>query len=517
MAGKKFRYKERREAPSAKSAVLTSYIDPAGNEWEIRDGESVKVNHDKRVLTVPPNDRAAMLRGMAQIKFGSPNIPSGVDKKLFTELDHARVSHRAARMRDFPHEHWADEDLDALKQMVDEQPLEAEMMLAESTKDVNAMLGVLATDTSHRAEANYRHAVHRMWKEAKATTWAMANDPSVDFDRLDYSTYLGKLAEWNNQATDAGEAVGSLIRDHCDDPKATSVATRFLERFDLDFPPVPQPGQGGGDGGQDDKSFEEMIEDAVLDNGPEEDEGGNAVAEAMAEAMAEEAGEETDAGEAPGHGVVEGLDDIMERFGNTGGHDVADEDIEFTGAYDPAHWAENINWDFPSLNRNTLLKKTKRTSKKSDEGVIPKNIHRLTTDKRIFNRKRKEMGGSLLIDDSGSMSFSADQLDRLIELAPYAEVRVYSGAGGVGHIKRVAKNGRRCDDLETHYGANECDGPGLDWLSKQPEPRVWVSDGYAYSSNYEHAIAEAGAMCKKGRILRLPNFREAVEFFEGIR
>lgn len=173
----------------------------------------------------------------------------------------------------------------------------------------------------------------------------------------------------------------------------------------------------------------------------------------------------------------------------------------------------------------TTPKKNKRGQQKlwREDGVIPVAPYRLTLDNKIFTRKRKLAGGTVLIDASGSMSFSDDDLANLIAVAPGARVAVYAGEGDVGRLVIVADSGKMttCDVIssslmgERHrmYG-NVVDGPALDWLARQPAPRVWVSDGMVTGKDdrMTHNLRqEAIEVMRKARIERIEDWAEVLE------
>lgn len=116
-----------------------------------------------------------------------------------------------------------------------------------------------------------------------------------------------------------------------------------------------------------------------------------------------------------------------------------------------------------------------------DEGAVPAAIYRMTLDGRIFNRKRRLRGGTVLVDASGSMGLTDRDLERIVEAAPGATVAAYCGDDRHGKLVIVAERGRMATGTEIDnrcdLGGNVVDGPALRWLAKQAGPRVWVSDG----------------------------------------
>lgn len=107
-------------------------------------------------------------------------------------------------------------------------------------------------------------------------------------------------------------------------------------------------------------------------------------------------------------------------------------------------------------------------------------------DGRAWHAKLPGLGGTVLLDKSGSMSISEAQLVELLRRSPLATIAVYSGGGehdsrglSMGHLTVLAKEGRYAAERSwpTFPGANVVDGPALRWLARQARPRVWISDG----------------------------------------
>ena len=72
------------------------------------------------------------------------------------------------------------------------------------------------------------------------------------------------------------------------------------------------------------------------------------------------------------------------------------------------------------LNRfspNKKIHKVTRELRKRnhDSGVVPKNMQwRLTTDRKVFQSRKTVAGGSMMIDCSGSMGFSSEDIMKLL-------------------------------------------------------------------------------------------------------
>lgn len=115
-------------------------------------------------------------------------------------------------------------------------------------------------------------------------------------------------------------------------------------------------------------------------------------------------------------------------------------------------------------------------------------------DGLVFARRRVAKGGrgAVLIDCSGSMRLTADDISSVLDMRPDAIVTLYGGTSGrrglggggqFGDIVIVAKDRRivsaeKVKTIMSRFdGTNAIDEHALQWLSKQSKPRIWVSDG----------------------------------------
>ena len=158
-----------------------------------------------------------------------------------------------------------------------------------------------------------------------------------------------------------------------------------------------------------------------------------------------------------------------------------------------------------------------------DRGGQLRDVHRATLDGRVFRRKLKGKGkpfGAILLDLSGSMSVSSEQIERALEICPQAVIAGYSGNYD-GNLVIFAEKGRMCSPQETKEalrrwgdGGNSIDLPVLEWLAKQRGPKVWVSDCHAYPAydpggyaTYE-AFMQCIRLCKREGIHIIPSFQQ---------
>lgn len=160
----------------------------------------------------------------------------------------------------------------------------------------------------------------------------------------------------------------------------------------------------------------------------------------------------------------------------------------------------------------------KYKTKYSDQGVMPVAWHRYAVDQKVFaDHKRQHITPTLLIDCSGSMSWSDAQLTAVVKEFPFAKVATYGGvteSRGVLHVicenHRMAQSQYFKSDMS---GANLVDGPALEWLGTQPAPRVWISDGHVTGrgdSQNPLIIASAFKSCVDHNIFRAGNAQAAI-------
>ena len=199
----------------------------------------------------------------------------------------------------------------------------------------------------------------------------------------------------------------------------------------------------------------------------------------------------------------------------------------------------NMNIVKPRLDRRLPTKLQTVAKKKSDMGVKPSAMNRYATDKKIFTNKTKRDGGTVLIDVSGSMYLDEEDIEELIHTLPAGTVAMYYGYdtedlemipydGNVSHgsLCILAENGKYVGNIPEHGKQNIVDGPALDWLSTQQEPRIIVSDlqvsGIRPNNNKfgkmtdcefnQPLMADALQKIKKGNIIPIPNIDKAKEW-----
>lgn len=161
-----------------------------------------------------------------------------------------------------------------------------------------------------------------------------------------------------------------------------------------------------------------------------------------------------------------------------------------------------------------------RAYKASDFGYNPKYINRYCIDKKIFKQKQRVKGGTILIDASGSMSFTGKDILEIMQMLPAVNIAMYNGSYNSGDLRIIARNGMRVDEqyLNKHKGrGNVIDGPALEWLATMPARRIWVSDMYVFGMSGTNSagfnlIKECLDICTKNRIINLKNIDEVKEY-----
>jgi hypothetical protein len=156
----------------------------------------------------------------------------------------------------------------------------------------------------------------------------------------------------------------------------------------------------------------------------------------------------------------------------------------------------------------------------SNVGRSPRRLHRMMTDPqmRIFDKVSRGMGGVVVIDASGSMNFTHEQIRRIVENAPGATVLSYSETGRTeSNAYILADKGRMVKELPTQNAGNGVDFPAIEWAVKNRQrsssPIIWVTDGgvCGTGAGYSDILAmQCIKFCKKHNIIVLPYVEEAI-------
>lgn len=166
----------------------------------------------------------------------------------------------------------------------------------------------------------------------------------------------------------------------------------------------------------------------------------------------------------------------------------------------------------------------------SDSGREIRFLNRMVSDpdKRVFSRKTRALGGVVVIDASGSMHLSEDDLDRLLKASSGATVVMYSGGHNNPNKPNtwvIARKGRMVRRLPEPPGDNACDGPALIYAAslrdRGSQPVIWVSDGYVTGVNAGHTNRnlqkDIENIMRKHRIVRVNDVDEAEKLMKRLQ
>lgn len=510
MAGKKFALKAEKVRSNV-GGVLPELVDYQGRTWTVVEGDEVVIDHRRLTITVPVGShrRGDRLRALARLRI-SPPTPDWAAKIADPQMIEAMEAVRAHKAVDAAGLGYDGDSTDADFEYEEQRHSRLQDQLTGFMRKGD-LRNAMKVQLQATAEGNSIHLDCEQYTDSlrydeydEDGVVANAEKTQADIEAADFVRYR--------------DALNRLIDK--DDYRTSVAAAKMIE----DLPTIRKPGQGRPVSG-DAQTYEELVEQSNTIRDPREGRRGDS-----GEAMADKAKAAFD----------EALKEAMKEFAVGGGGDVGYEGVgkPFDGdgsqvkggdALRDIPW-NTVTWVKPPLVRNLLLHKSARRKRSTDEGAVIKNMHRWYTDRRIFERKRRVHGGTLMVDCSGSMSLTASQIDDLIEVSPHATVVLYSGNHRGGNLVLVAKKGKRCldEDVTAHnFGGNEIDGPALQWLAKQEEPRVWVSDGMAcvtgwdgWDGNDNGGLTDCVAWCsqfaKKNSIVRMPTFDKAIELLRRL-
>lgn len=193
------------------------------------------------------------------------------------------------------------------------------------------------------------------------------------------------------------------------------------------------------------------------------------------------------------------------------------------GEWSKLVWGKTI---LSAISKGNLGKKRHAMS----YGRNPRRIGRLYTDpqRRVFDHERKSKGGIVLIDGSGSMALSREDVIKILKVAPGATVAIYSdmdeGLGERPNIHILAKDGK-CVTEENmpEFGAgNGVDLPALEWAIKErkkKEPVLWVTDGGVCVANagFQQILAmQCIKMAKRNKVICVDHVDEAIRTLKSL-
>lgn len=169
-----------------------------------------------------------------------------------------------------------------------------------------------------------------------------------------------------------------------------------------------------------------------------------------------------------------------------------------------------------------------RKRRANDMGRNPRRIQNALADpyKRIFDATKKGNGGVVLIDGSGSMSLTTEDIVKIVDSAHGATVAVYSAdsANVYDNLLILAEKGKMIQTLPPRNGGNGVDGPALKWAINQRQhanaPVVFITDGavHGLGQGYNDLLAmDCINMVLKHRVIVRANVAEGVKALEEIK
>lgn len=191
-------------------------------------------------------------------------------------------------------------------------------------------------------------------------------------------------------------------------------------------------------------------------------------------------------------------------------------------------WAELIveRCPMPRTSPGGLGKKRRASSL----GRVPRRINRMLTDpdRKVFDSLSKSLGGVVLIDASGSMQLTQDDIKRICEAAPGATVAMYCCSDSTVRDNRpnlfvLADKGRMVNDIPERVSGNGVDAPAARWAIEhrhsRRSPVVWITDGLVHGpgQRYTHAQGlECADLALANGIIVRPDVDSAVDMLTDL-
>jgi hypothetical protein len=169
-----------------------------------------------------------------------------------------------------------------------------------------------------------------------------------------------------------------------------------------------------------------------------------------------------------------------------------------------------------------------RKRRATDMGRNPRRIGNALNDpqKRIFDTTKKGNGGVVIIDGSGSMHLTTEDIVKIVDSAHGATVAVYSADSGniKDNLLILAEKGKMVQELPSRNGGNGVDAPALRWGIKQKQhstaPVVFVTDGLVHGvgQGYEDLLAmDCINLVLKHNVIVRRNVGEAIKALNEIK
>jgi hypothetical protein len=159
----------------------------------------------------------------------------------------------------------------------------------------------------------------------------------------------------------------------------------------------------------------------------------------------------------------------------------------------------------------------------SNVGRSPRRLHRYMTDpqRRIFDVKKRGLGGVVCIDASGSMSITHNDIVKILEASPGATVIAYSQMDSECKETNawvLADKGRMVENVPQMGQGNGVDYPALEWAVKHRQhssaPVIWITDGGTCgpSQGFSSLLAnQCTKFCIEKRVITVETVEGAID------
>ena len=241
---------------------------------------------------------------------------------------------------------------------------------------------------------------------------------------------------------------------------------------------------------------------------------------------------------AANYGEVQDPDDILRGYGKIEPSeqlDVSRLPADFEFQTDPDEIEDDREYFGPLIWNDSMPLTTQvkgymaRKRRPSNMGRTLSYPTRLFTDPnyRAFGNKVRVRGGVVVLDISGSMHLSEQDINEILEVAPAALIMAYSDCDngrGQANAHLLANRGWRVKQFkDVERGGNGVDGTALTWALRHKKPGeevIWVSDGNVFGiGGYRgrHLAVQCAQLVKKHRIIMIPSVEAAVAAFKSGR
>ena len=147
--------------------------------------------------------------------------------------------------------------------------------------------------------------------------------------------------------------------------------------------------------------------------------------------------------------------------------------------------------------------------------------------RRMFAQRVRSSGGVVVIDQSGSMDLTPEEVGEILQVAPEALVIGYShrpgDLSGIANAWLLAHRGRIATTPPAGNVGNGVDGPVLRWAlshARRGDPFVWITDGQVTDSNDHPCTAltqECASLVRRHHIPLARDVLEARTYLRGRR